>query len=96
MTENFPLWREGGMLVEDCLAVFNSVTAGYGLMELNLARSTFQFKLTSKVDNLEEAYQFILQMPIEPSAGAWGALFVWRRTIGCANCDKLVVSIWDS
>ncbi|XP_058081429.1 pentatricopeptide repeat-containing protein At1g20230-like [Magnolia sinica] len=60
-------------LVDEGHAIFNSMSRDHGV-EPNEDHCSCMVDVFSRAGRLEEAYGFIQKMPLEPTAGAWGAL----------------------
>ncbi|KAF7811388.1 putative pentatricopeptide repeat-containing protein [Senna tora] len=60
-------------LVEEGLKIFNSMGRDH-LVEPDANHYSCMVDVFSRSGRLEEAYEFIQRMPVEPTASAWGAL----------------------
>ncbi|XXG81276.1 hypothetical protein AAC387_Pa09g1951 [Persea americana] len=60
-------------LVDESLASFNSMSRDHG-MKPDADHYSCIVDVLGRAGRLIEAYEFIQKMPVEPSAGAWGAL----------------------
>lgn len=60
-------------LVEEGLKIFNSMGRDH-MVEPDAYHYSCMVDVFSRSGRLEEAYEFIQRMPMEPTAGAWGAL----------------------
>ncbi|KAA8531780.1 hypothetical protein F0562_006503 [Nyssa sinensis] len=60
-------------LVDEGLSVFYSMSRDY-MIEPDAEHYSCMVDVLSRAGRLEEAYQFIQEMPLKPTAGAWGAL----------------------
>ncbi|XP_059623751.1 pentatricopeptide repeat-containing protein At1g20230-like [Cornus florida] len=60
-------------LVDEGLSVFHSMSRDH-FIEPDAQHYSCMVDVLSRAGRLEEAYRFIQEMPIEPTAGAWGAL----------------------
>lgn len=60
-------------LVEEGLQIFNSMGRDH-LLEPDANHYSCMVDIFSRAGRLDEAYGFIQRMPMEPTAGAWGAL----------------------
>ncbi|KAM7251705.1 hypothetical protein ACFE04_023588 [Oxalis oulophora] len=60
-------------LVDEALVIFNSMSREHNV-EPDVDHHSTMVDVFSRAGRLEEAYDFIQKMPMEPSASAWGAL----------------------
>ncbi|KAL6313561.1 hypothetical protein AAG906_006926 [Vitis piasezkii] len=60
-------------LVDEGLLIFDSMSRDHSV-EPDADHHSCMVDVLSRAGRLEEAYEFIKKMPIEPTAGAWGAL----------------------
>ncbi|GAV89645.1 PPR domain-containing protein/PPR_2 domain-containing protein/DYW_deaminase domain-containing protein [Cephalotus follicularis] len=60
-------------LVHEGLQIFNSMNREHSI-DPDADHYSCMVDVLSRAGRLEEAYEFIQRMPIEPSAGAWGSL----------------------
>lgn len=60
-------------LVDQGFSIFNSMSRDYSIAP-EAEHFSCMVDILSRAGRLKEAYDFIQRMPIEPSAGAWGAL----------------------
>lgn len=65
-------------LVDEGLSTFYSISQDHSI-EPDLGHYSCTVDVLSRAGRLEEAYEFMQKMPIEPSAGAWGALLAACR-----------------
>lgn len=61
------------LLVDKALLIFDSMSRNYSI-EPDRDHYSCMVDVLSRAGRLEEAYEFIQKMPIEPTPGAWGAL----------------------
>ncbi|GAA0184739.1 hypothetical protein LIER_32027 [Lithospermum erythrorhizon] len=78
-------------LVDDGLTIFNSMTEDYGI-EPGTEHFSALVDILSRAGRLEDAYKFILQMPIKPSASAWGALLAACRTYKNVDLGRIAAN----
>ncbi|XP_052195254.1 pentatricopeptide repeat-containing protein At1g20230-like [Diospyros lotus] len=60
-------------LVDEALSIFHSMSRDH-LIEPDAEHYSCMVDVFSRAGRLEEAYDFIKNMPVQPSASAWGAL----------------------
>ncbi|KAF2301614.1 hypothetical protein GH714_028274 [Hevea brasiliensis] len=60
-------------LADEGLMIFNSMTSEYAI-KADEDHYSCMVDILSRAGHLEQAYEFIQKMPVEPTASAWGAL----------------------
>ncbi|CAK9185452.1 unnamed protein product [Ilex paraguariensis] len=75
-------------LVDEGLSIFHSISRDHAI-EPDAEHYSCMVDVLSRGGRLEEAYRFILEMPIEPSAGAWGALLGACRVYKNVNLGRI-------
>ncbi|GAA0174595.1 hypothetical protein LIER_27958 [Lithospermum erythrorhizon] len=75
-------------LVDEAQRVFNSLFPKYGIHPM-VEHYACMVGVFSRAGKLREALEFITKMPIEPSAGVWGALLNGASVSGDVELGKL-------
>lgn len=78
-------------LVDESLSIFHSMSK-YHNIEPDVEHYSCMVDVLSRGGRLMEAYQFIQDMPIEPSAGAWGALLGACRIYKHVDLGRIAAS----
>ncbi|XP_020597215.1 pentatricopeptide repeat-containing protein At2g29760, chloroplastic-like [Phalaenopsis equestris] len=81
------------LLVQEGRSIFSSMSCGYGI-EQDAEHYSCMVDVLSRAGRLQEAYEFIQGMPMEPKASAWGALLAACRVyknveLGMISANRL-------
>nr|GMC66052.1 pentatricopeptide repeat-containing protein At1g20230-like [Ipomoea batatas] len=78
-------------LVDEGLLIFHSMTKDHGV-EPEAEHYSCVVDVLSRAGCLEEAYRFIQEMPIEPSASAWGALLAACKVYNNVDLGRIAAN----